>query len=235
MTDDNKIENSLIPIGSTGLVRVGNSIDITNKIIREHDERIVSENFKTVRIGNQEWMTRNLDLECYANGDPIPQVQSPDEWLKMKDGAWCYNETNPNTFGAFGKLYNFYAVTDKRGLAPKGFKIPSIEDWKELISTLNNEEFKSKYQIKSDNYWKTGKSNLLSHITYNLNIEPTGYRGLEAKFGTFGLSSYFWSYYENDHLFDPYTCYLLYLDNEFTVSETDKLNGFSVRCIMKSL
>ena len=58
MTDDNKKENSIIPINSTDLVRVGNSIEITNKIIKEHEERLISSSIETVKIGNQAWMTK---------------------------------------------------------------------------------------------------------------------------------------------------------------------------------
>ena len=58
MTDDNKKKNSIIPINSTDLVRVGNSIEITNKIIKEHEERLISSSIETVKIGNQAWMTK---------------------------------------------------------------------------------------------------------------------------------------------------------------------------------
>lgn len=82
--------NSLISIGSTGLVRVGNSIEITNKIIKELEGRSITELFKWVKIGNQEWMTKNLDVDCYANGDPIPlkfKIQMNGKDLKQVLGA----------------------------------------------------------------------------------------------------------------------------------------------------
>lgn len=125
MIEENKKENTLIPIGSNGLVRVGNSIDITNKIIKEHEERGVSENFKSVKIGNQYWMTKNLDVDCYLNGDSILQVENPKDLENIKMGACCYD--------SFGKLYNWYAINDDRGLAPEGFKIPNKDDWKALF------------------------------------------------------------------------------------------------------
>ncbi|MBK6497545.1 MAG: hypothetical protein IPG48_04540 [Saprospiraceae bacterium] len=40
MTEDNKIENSLIPIGSTSLVRVNNTISITDKILKEYNFKL---------------------------------------------------------------------------------------------------------------------------------------------------------------------------------------------------
>ena len=52
MTDDSKKENSIIPISSNNLVRVGSSIEITNKIINEHKKRITPKNIGTVKVGN---------------------------------------------------------------------------------------------------------------------------------------------------------------------------------------
>ncbi len=148
MTENDKIENSIIPISSNGIVRVGNSIDITNKIIREYEERSISANYKTIKIVNQEWMTKNLDVDCYKNGDPIPQVQNLKEWEDLTSGAWCYYDNNPENGLKYGKIYNWFAVNDERGLAPNGFKIPSLEDWNILFEKtyerLNVEDIRKK-------------------------------------------------------------------------------------------
>src|SRR5439155_1258427 len=71
----------------------------------------------SVKIGTQEWMTKNLNVTKYRNGDMIPEVQDHDEWMKLKTGAWCNNR-------GVTKLYNWYAVNDPRGLAPEGWHIP---------------------------------------------------------------------------------------------------------------
>ena len=77
-----------------------------------------------VRIGNQIWMTKNLNVSRYRNGDPIPQVQQGDaiEWETLTTGAWCYFKSGNFTADdrIHGKLYNWYAVNDPRGLAPVG-------------------------------------------------------------------------------------------------------------------
>jgi len=97
----------------------------------------------TVTIGSQIWTDRNLDVTTYRNGDVIPEVTDPTAWSNLTTGAWCYyrnNSTNDDaTYGAgyigneYGKLYNWYAVNDVRGLAPVGFHVPSWEEWKTLI------------------------------------------------------------------------------------------------------
>ena len=63
-----------------------------------------------VQIGNQIWMTKNLNVSKYRNGDPIPEVQSPEQFTSMTTGAWCYYGNNPANRNLHGKLYNWYAV-----------------------------------------------------------------------------------------------------------------------------
>ena len=105
MENKNKNNTSIIPIGSTGLVRVGNSIEITNKIIKEHEERFLKSNFQTVKIGIQEWMYKNLDVDYYENGDPILHVQNIKEWKYLKTGAWCYYNNKIENGRKYGKIW----------------------------------------------------------------------------------------------------------------------------------
>ena len=89
-----------------------------------------------VQICNQVWMTRNLEVETYCNGDTIPEVTDPSAWSKLTTGAWCYYNNDPAMGEIYGKLYNWYAVNDPRGLAPLGWHIPSDEEWKVLEMCL---------------------------------------------------------------------------------------------------
>lgn len=89
--------------------------------------------YKTVKIGEQEWMAENFDGTRFRNGDVIPQVKTLEEWrrfIKEKKPAWCYNFTGEK---ATNKLYNVWAVFDPRGLAPKGWHLPE----KKEVLTLN--------------------------------------------------------------------------------------------------
>ena len=45
-----------------------------------------------VKIGNQTWTSKNLDVTKYRNGDVIPQVQDVIAWSILTTGAWCYFE-----------------------------------------------------------------------------------------------------------------------------------------------
>ena len=89
-----------------------------------------------VQICSQVWMNRNLDVDHYRNGDSIPQVTDSNEWVNLKTGAWCYYTNDPAMGSIYGKLYNWYAVNDPRGLAPIGWHIPSDTEWTELENCL---------------------------------------------------------------------------------------------------
>ena len=95
-----------------------------------------------VLIGDQIWMCKNLDLERYRNGDIIKNCITDDEWAKAdsnKEGAWCYMGNSDSMGVIFGKLYNWYAVNDPRGLAPEGWHIPSNDEWTTLVNFLGGE------------------------------------------------------------------------------------------------
>lgn len=133
-------------------------------------------NLDTVNICNQTWMTKNLDVDRYRNGDIIPNVTDPIEWSKLKTGAWCYYN-NDSTLGKIhGKLYNWYAVNDPRGLAPDGWHIPNSDEWDELRMCLGGvHEAGGKIKIKGTKFWNspnTGATN-----SSNFFAIPNGYIG----------------------------------------------------------
>lgn len=82
-----------------------------------------------IEIGTQVWTKFNLRVDRYSNGDAIPQVTDQSAWAALTTGAWCWYNNDPAYESIYGKLYNWYAVNDARGLAPNGFSIPSSSDW----------------------------------------------------------------------------------------------------------
>jgi uncharacterized protein (TIGR02145 family) len=111
-------------------------------------------NLKSVVIGTQTWTSENLNVSTFRNGDPIPEVRTTEEWKKAgenKQPAWCYYDNDPKNGENYGKLYNWYAVSDPRGLAPNGWHVPSETEWKELEKFLNEKEGT---KLKSSYYWE---------------------------------------------------------------------------------
>ena len=104
---------------------------------------------ETVKIGTQIWMTRNLDIDHYRNGDLIPEVTDQDEWVNLTSGAWCCYDNDPANSEIYGKLYNWFTVNDPRGLAPDGWHIPTDTEWKTLAGFLGGEAVAGKKCIPS--------------------------------------------------------------------------------------
>jgi len=95
-------------------------------------------NLPSVTIGSQTWTTKNLDVAKYRNGDPIPQVTDPAQWLNLTTGAWCWYNNDSATYAAiYGRLYNWYAVNDPRGLAPQGWHVPTDAEWNRLTKFID--------------------------------------------------------------------------------------------------
>ena len=93
---------------------------------------------KTVTIGTQVWTAENLQVSTFRNGEPVPEAKTDEEWMaagKAERPAWCYYNNDPKNGEKFGKLYNWYAVNDPRGLAPSGWHIPTDAEWQSLITS----------------------------------------------------------------------------------------------------
>ena len=79
----------------------------------------------TVLIGTQTWNRKNLNVTTYRDGTPIPEVKDATAWASLTTGAWCHYNNDPANDAIYGKLYNWYAVNNSRGLAPSGFHVPT--------------------------------------------------------------------------------------------------------------
>ena len=87
--------------------------------------------------GGRQWMSQNLNVDHYSNGDTIMEVSSPSAWAGLTTGAWCHVDGNAANDEAYGKLYNWYAVNDPRGLAPYGWRIPSDDEFNSVSAFTN--------------------------------------------------------------------------------------------------
>ena len=113
--------------------------------------------YETVTIGKKVWMKKNLEVDKFRNGDPIPQVKSDSEWEAAgnnKQAAWCYYENYAANGSKYGKLYNWYAVNDSRGLTPVGWHVSKMNEWKEIEKNLGeNSEWIAGMKIRHENMW----------------------------------------------------------------------------------
>lgn len=131
---------------------------------------------KDVQIGNQIWSARNSELKAFRNGDIIPQVQNAKDWLEAKHPAWCYYDNDQVNESKLGVLYNGYAVVDSRNIAPIGYRVPSIDDYKLLIDFLSSQDFGFKLKSKIKGDWKKMKGVSKSTDEFGFNAIAAGLR-----------------------------------------------------------
>lgn len=93
--------------------------------------------YHSVKIGTQVWMVENLKVTHYRNGDPIAHITDTLAWINLKTPAYCDYRNGPINSLTYGRLYNWYAVSDSRNIAPKGWHVPSNAEWQTLMLFLD--------------------------------------------------------------------------------------------------
>lgn len=202
----------------------------SKEVAIKKENRTSSENeLYIVQLGSQVWQSKNLNVDHFANGDPIPEARTPEEWSRAdanKQPAWCYYDGDSENGEVFGKLYNWYAVSDPRGLAPRGYHIPSNKEWEMLIAQLGG-DVTAGALLKSQNRWsENGNGNNSS----GFGGFPAGYRNPDGTFGPPDKFSNWWSSSEYNAYSSWY--YLLsYRNAGVGRGSYSKGCGVSVRCL----
>jgi uncharacterized protein (TIGR02145 family) len=143
----------------------------------------------TVKIGTQNWTSKNLDVSTYRNGDVIPQVLSASDWANLSTGAWCYYANNTANGTIYGKLYNWYAIKDSRGLAPNGYHFPTNNEWF-LLTDYLGAGYGGKMKEVGTSHWNapnTGATN-----SSGFNGLPGGFRSNDGSFSKIGEEGNWW-------------------------------------------
>jgi len=186
-------------------------------------------NFKSVKIGNQIWMSENLSITKFRNGDSITQAKTKEEWNfagETMQPAWCYYDNDSSNGLKYGKLYNWHAVNDPRGLAPVGWHIPSDGEWTLLINFLGDENTAGSKMKKTENF--SSNNNVNNEEGFNGLLG--GGRRNAANF--VGLKSYGYWWSSTEHLSNYAWCRYLFLTNKSVRrSYYFKHKGCSVRCV----
>jgi uncharacterized protein (TIGR02145 family) len=183
----------------------------------------------TVVIGTQNWMEKNLDVMTYRNGDVIPQVTDATEWAGLTTGAWCWYNNDPLNGAIYGKLYNWYAVTDPRGLAPQGWHIATDAEWTTLGTLLGgNSVAGGKMKTTGTTRWTSPNTSATNESGFA--GLPGGFRYYSGTFYDVGGYGYWWSATQNNSAL-AWSRRLNYNDGNPDRLGLDKKNGFSVRCL----
>ena len=198
--------------------------------------------YATVQIGGQCWFAENLRAVHYANGDAISAGLSDSQWNSASFGATAVygedtgcNSESPDfdacdpveSLEAYGRLYNWYAVNDDRGLCPAGWHVPTHSEWSALTSHLGGTSTSGE-ALKSSTGWR-GSGNGLN--TSGFNGFPGGFRNSSSGgyFSLAGERGKWWTSTPTSSL--AYYRELKWTTNSVTSSYTSKKHGHSVRCI----
>ena len=228
-----KIESSK----ETSVDNAKNDIPTEEEIMASESDNEGIEEDQEVTIGNQVWMVKNLNTDVFRNGDLILEAKTKEEWLKAganQQPAWCYYDNIIEDGEIYGKLYNWYAVSDPRGLAPSGWKIPSSSDWMLLKDNLYKEDKTNDLgkRLKSADLWIPDGGNTANNGTNSsgFNGLPGGERSDTGYFHKKGKKGTWWSSDNTDHISILNSSKLLggNLDGRVTISAS---TAFSVRCL----
>ncbi len=186
--------------------------------------------YKTIVIGTQEWMAENLKTTIYRNGNSIPNLTDNALWQGLSTGAWAFYNNDSQFDCPYGKLYNWYAVSDSRNLCPAGWHVPTDEEWTTLTTLLGGQSIAGgKMKSAGTQYWLSPN---------NAATNESGFSGLPASTrasnGTFddvsNGGSIFWSSSEANTA-TAWSRLLSYTSTGATRSNYINRNGFSVRCL----
>jgi uncharacterized protein (TIGR02145 family) len=182
------------------------------------------------------WMVKNLDVTKYRNGDEIPEVTDPAVWASLTTGAWCYYENNSANGITYGKLYNWYAVMDPRGLAPVGWHVATGSEWATLSYCLEGDfvfggsaggKMKSVGTIDAGTgLWYVPNTDATNSSGFT--GLPGGLRQYDGLFDAIGTSGFWWSSSEYAFFF------VLFHDSDdlnLVNAGNGKQTGASVRCV----
>ncbi len=222
--------------------------------------------YGTVIIGSQEWMAGNLRVTRYNSGDAIPTDLSDSDWTITTEGAYAmYDHNHPGAEGidssaemvdAYGKLYNWFAIDDPRGLCPEGWRAPSDDEWTELLTYIESQGFpNSNVTDGAGNALKScrqvgspigGDCDTSEHPRwdfhnthygfneFSFSALPGGSRYSNGVFLDLGRRGNWWSFTEYSGTNAWYRYMLRYSGTAYQHG-TNKGHGFSVRCLRDNL
>lgn len=187
-------------------------------------------NYPTVVINGQIWLSKNLAVSNFRNGDSIFYAATLDDWIYAADHnipAWTFfNFWEPIDEDFYEiRFYNWHAVNDTRGLAPKGWRVPSLDDWDELLKHYIINEEKTR-ELKSEENWDIdGRGNNAS----GFNAKAFGHCDAIAGFANDGISTGWWT--SNEYNSEEAWYITLNKYDNLGKFEWEKGSGMSIRLV----
>jgi len=225
----NNFQNQILNLYQKGIARTFE----LSKVDSINIKPMINDTVSTVTIGTQVWMKYNLNVSHYRNGDSIPEVRDSLAWMNLTTGAWCFFNNDSNNGKIYGRLYNWYAVNDPRGLAPEGWHLPRDDDFGILSSYLGGDSLENDVggKLKEEGilHWKIPNKGATNETGFN--AIPGGYRNYnDGIFYSINKSCIWWSSTKYDETYSFYW-FVVFDSDQFYRGYYSKLNGDSIRCL----
>ncbi len=180
--------------------------------------------YATVLIGEQCWFAENLRNENYENGDAIPTGLSDGDWSSTTSGATAVYDESASNLATYGRLYNWFAVNDSRGLCPSGWHVPTDGEWTVMTGVLGET---AGIQLKTTSGWPSGGNGTNSS---GFSALPGGYRNSgSGNFLNVGYAGNWWSSSSDGS--NAWRRLLFGNDGTVYRYSSNQRSGYSVRCV----
>lgn len=182
--------------------------------------------YKTVRIGDQEWMAENLKATHYRDGSIITDINDDTQWYNNNSqGAWCSYDNDIENKNIFGLLYNYTTTIDSKGVCPSGWHVPSDSEWTTLTNYLGGENIAG-FKMK-----QTGED-IVADNSSGFSALMAGRRSyIDISFDKLYYNCYFWSTTKGESSSEYYTRSISSAYRTIDRGQSPSYMGFSIRCI----
>lgn len=188
--------------------------------------------YHQVTIGTQVWLVENLKTTRYRNGDVIPNETVDSLWNKLSNnstGALCNYNNDVNTGNTYGFLYNWFAASDSRGLAPEGWRVATEADWQTLVTFLGGETVAGgKLKESGTTHWSSPNTGATNQSGFT--ALPGGLRVYSGKYEMIGVMGLFWTSTSSDD-YSGFNCGMFNETPGAIVDGKRRGYGFTVRCV----
>lgn len=188
--------------------------------------------YQTIVIGSQTWMAENLRTTKYRNGDAIPEVSGNSAWVNLTSGAYSNYDNNQDIdhLATYGRLYNWFAVSDSRDLAPEGWHVATEMEWAALAENQGGlSTAGGKLKEAGNLHWNTPNTGATNSSGFT--ALPSGRREYtDGSFINTGFNGFWWT----STAYNPDYSWYYQINYDFATvvpANFHKQYGFAVRCV----
>lgn len=186
--------------------------------------------YSIIKIGEQWWMAENLKTKKFRNDEDIPQLGGSGNWTTAASAAFCNYDNDTEKASTFGRLYNYYAVSDGRKICPDGWHIPTNDNWETLVEYLGgNDVAGGKMKQEGTDTWNSPNNEATNESGFS--ALPGGVRNATTgNFAGLGSTGSWWTATQSGGE-NAWVWGLSTMNGSIPNYDLDKNTGLSVRCI----